>query len=70
MANFSVKDDLQFRAANQRLEILAISGPTAQWVMERLRDKKFAEIEARYSFTVSPAAAERIVAKYAASIIR
>ena len=40
MSNFNIHEDLQSRPDSQKLEILAISGPTARKIMQKLVDGK------------------------------
>lgn len=70
MARFNIKEDLQDRKADQALEILAISGPTATKVMQSLIDNDYSFVENKFGLKICPAAASRIIAKYSRNILR
>lgn len=69
MNKFNIREDLQFRAEDQKLEILAISGSSAPAVMAALVEGRYGDLERRYGVKVSPAAAARIVKRYGSMIL-
>lgn len=70
MSRFNIKEDLEFRSDDQKLEILAISGPSAERVMRALTAQRYAEVEATFSIRVNPAVARRIVQRFSERILR
>lgn len=69
MASFNIKEDLQFRPDDQKLEIVCISGPSARDNMRMLIEKNFKSLEKRYGLKVDPKVAERIVSQYGKHIM-
>jgi nitrous oxide reductase accessory protein NosL len=69
VSKFNIRQDLASRQADDRLEIISISGPSAQWVMKNLSEKNYSAITERFGITVNPVAAENLVAKYAPMIL-
>ena len=64
MKRHDAKADLEGRPAEQALEILAMSGPHTDAVMDALKAGDYAFIQDRFQVTVTDEAAKAVIAKY------
>jgi glycine cleavage system aminomethyltransferase T len=68
--SYNVAEDLEYRPDSEKLEIISISGPRAQQIMQRLVDGERDFLESEYYLDVTEEDVQNVIAQYSRVILR